>query len=645
MRLKSTLTTLFSCLIAAVCVAQPEVVPIVPLNMNRVKEIATLLPDSPGGVICPTYKDRAVWEYLNATAPKKVKNITAYAERVLEKEFPAWDNATYMYLYTNGSSDPGKQLLNERFRAMYSMAFAEALENKGRYTQKIMQVFDSIAAQETWVYPRNYRKETAGVLVELSVSKAVSDIALAVHMMDDKLPPEFRKKVLDELYKRCFNTMMSALDNKGKNATWLRSTSNWNSYCLQGITGAALTLIPDKMERAKYVAMAERYIQNFVSGFTPDGYCSEGLSYYSMGFGSYMMLREIIMQATSGKLDIFRDNPNIINFALFPVRMEITPKVCPAIGDCGSGAQIPAFMVGYMNKVLGLGLPSYGDYFMDGAGNVAKTFLSSIPKYDVKADYLAGDFKLDMNRSYFNDAGVLIVRNTPGMEPLMGAALKGGNNQEHHNHNDLGTFTIAIGKERVIEDPGLVNYSAKTFGPERYTIKILASYGHPVPLVAGKEQTKGMDSRATITRADFTPSKDMFNMEYSSAYKENVPSLESLERDFVFTRGKAPSLEVTDKFAFTSPQEFETAIITRGEWKQLAPDKLEITKGGEALTVVIKAPKGVNFALSSERIDEEPNAKLREQRAFTRIAVKLDKPLDKGEITITYTYATPKNVK
>jgi hypothetical protein len=43
------------------------------------------------------------------------------------------------------------------------------------------------------------------------------------------------------------------------------------------VTGTALAQVEERRERAEFVAAAEKYCRNFLRGFTPDGYCSEGL--------------------------------------------------------------------------------------------------------------------------------------------------------------------------------------------------------------------------------------------------------------------------------------------------------------------------------------------------------------------------------
>ena len=69
---------------------------------------------------------------------------------------------------------------------------------------------------------------------------------------------------------------------------------------------------------------------------------------------------------------------------------------------------------------------------------------------------------------------VTIIPNCTGCIPKpttigsrMGVAIKGGNNNEHHNHNDVGSFVVAIGSAAPLLDPGAEIYTARTFSPSR----------------------------------------------------------------------------------------------------------------------------------------------------------------------------------
>ena len=140
---------------------------------------------------------------------------------------------------------------------------------------------------------------------------------------------------------------------------WLTSKMNWNSVCLAGVTGAALTSIESPQRRAFFAASAEKYIQYFLEGFTPDGYCSEGVGYWNYGFGHFVMLAETIKQATGGKVDLLAPK-RIRPIALFGRRMEILPGVYPAFADCTRGCKTRPDIDGFLESPLRIRLEGIG---------------------------------------------------------------------------------------------------------------------------------------------------------------------------------------------------------------------------------------------------------------------------------------------
>ena len=57
----------------------------------------------------------------------------------------------------------------------------------------------------------------------------------------------------------------------------------------------------------------------------------------------------------------------------------------------------------------------------------------------------------------------------------MFVAAKGGFNNESHNHNDVGTFSLYVNTIPVILDAGVGTYTKQTFGKDRYTIWTMQS--------------------------------------------------------------------------------------------------------------------------------------------------------------------------
>jgi hypothetical protein len=179
----------------------------------------------------------------------------------------------------------------------------------------------------------------------------------------------------------------------------------------------------------------------------------------------------------------------------------------------------------------------------------------------------------------------------------------------------------------VICDPGGEVYTKRTFGPHRYDSKVLNSFGHAVPVIAGQLQRTGADARGVILETNFSAAADTFKLDYHSAYA--VPSLEKLERTFVFQRGETPSLEVRDEVKFSQPGFFETALVTWGKIKSTGPDTLEITDGDSTVRVTIDT-HGQAFKWRQEIIDEDVDTK----RKPARVGIGLDSKISSGVITL-----------
>lgn len=94
-------------------------------------------------------------------------------------------------------------------------------------------------------------------------------------MLDDCLSPEVKARVQCAFREKVFRPVYRCLEET-KPFWWFTVTNNWNSVCLAGVTGAALTLLADKEERAYFVAAAEKYNVYGMKGYADDGYCSEG---------------------------------------------------------------------------------------------------------------------------------------------------------------------------------------------------------------------------------------------------------------------------------------------------------------------------------------------------------------------------------
>jgi hypothetical protein len=205
--------------------------------------------------------------------------------------------------------------------------------------------------------------------------------------------------------------------------------------------------------------------------------------------------------------------------------------------------------------------------------------------------------------------------------------MKGGHNNEHHNHNDVGSYIVVVAGRMPLADPGAEVYTARTFSSRRYDSSVISSFGHPVPRVAGQLQRAGGDARARVLETRFADGEDVLRLDLRAAYA--VPELRSLERTFAYDRSGAASLRVRDAFAFDGPRGFETAVVTFGTWSRDGQDRIVIRDGPASVSIAIAASAA--FDIREDAIREDMAGDVPPP---TRLAIALKEPAAEGHIEL-----------
>ena len=619
------------------------------LDPARVKAVAAMLPEKPAGSGRPI-SDREAW--ARRAAEPAFKALVARAEEILSEPLPEQPDDLYLEYSRNGNRSHYQNVAFARRGRLTPLVIAECIEHKGRFIPRIVEFIDALAMERTWVLPAHDGglANFNGKAIEIDLfSSAVGwHLATTDWLLGDQLPPAARAKLRDNVRRRILDPYRAAITGSRPVIGWMKTTNNWNAVCLAGVTGAGLVELESREDRALFVVAAETYSRNFLAGFTPDGYCSEGLGYWNYGFGHFVMLAETVRQATGGRVDLL-GLPEAKPPALFGTRIQIVSGVAPAFADCSVSAKPAPETVWFVNRRLGLGLAGYDTLDLRSVvGSVSEAMLYAFPNAASMAPPSgpaalgsgeagrtagSGGATGPVLRDWFDTAGILVCRPAPGSACLMGAALKGGHNAEHHNHNDVGSYVVVVGDRPVLLDPGAETYTARTFSAKRYESKLLNSFGHPVPVIAGQLQKEGRKSEAKILRADFTDAADTLVMDIRSPYAA-VADLVKLERTFVYSRQGAGGLTVTDRVEFKSPQTFGTAVLTLGSWKPLDARTFQVTDGKSSVRVEIDTG-GAEFKIQDEPIIENAPCKP------TRIGINLTKPVAAATVTLKITPVKP----
>ncbi len=596
------------------------------LSKERIAAIASTLPEAPAGFGKPI-TDRDFWQ--TPATLERTRNAVSRAEPLLTSAFPAWSDELYLDYSKTGRRPPGEAMIRARSAWLEPLVTAECVENQGRFLAAIHRALDAHVREPAWTIPahdqgmENFRR--ANYTVDLRSADFAADLAQALYLLGDRIPPELRARVMAALELRVFSPVRKSLQTH-KGHWWLGSRSdpaknNWNAVCLAGVVGAARTILPDRNDRAIFIAAGEHYSQYFINGFTDDGYCDEGPGYWVYGFGDFVGLREVLAHATAGGIDLF-DRPKTIRMALYGKRIGFPGGDVPPFADCRTGTSTNTGLIAYCDRVFGLAPGVKGAASGPGLRGLARMFTSETPAR-LKASAPPADESL---RSYFDKVGVLVCRPGNPSAGRLSAAIKAGGNGSH-SHNDIGSFVISLDGQQPVGDPGGPHaYDNETFGPKRYEKNILNSFGHPVPVVDGQLQVDATTVKPKVLETLFQPDWDRISIDMTPAYK--VPALRKLTRTMTYSRKDSGKVGIKDEVKFSKPCAFELALTTRWEVVHKDSKTLEFSLDGRKLIADVTTPNG--FDLTRTRVEELGAP------PFTRIGLKLRKPVTEASVSMVF---------
>lgn len=95
---------------------------------------------------------------------------------------------------------------------------------------------------------------------------------------------------------------------------------------------------------------------------------------------------------------------------------------------------------------------------------------------------------------WYESVGLFIAR-----DEHLYLAVKAGDNDDSHNHNDTGSFTIYKDGKPMFIDIGVETYTKKTFSKDRYDIWTMQSRYHNLPTFFLTERPKSCKRMGPIT--------------------------------------------------------------------------------------------------------------------------------------------------
>lgn len=444
---------------------------------------------------------------------KMKRVVTSAEEKYLPMELKVITLWQYRQYWESGDLSHFGTHFHERGRAMLHLGLAEAYERQGRFTDKLCDVIWAILEESTWMLPQHSGHTPFGggkvppVVgdrymhgIELASAYLSASMAVIYRYCDDILDavsPIIRQRMLYELRRRTITPFIST------NFSWSGIyTQKCNNWCPWNVSNVLLTtaLVEENMAvRERVVSKSLELLDIFTNVYAPDGGCNEGPTYWAGAAGALFDCLETLFDLTGGKLDLF-DNELVKNMGEYIASMNVCGQNFVNFADGSTRITLPANLVSrYGEKCGSESLKTFGDFsdtFEDlffHYGHPYRTLRSlytptkedETPMPKAKVAY------------YMPYLKVAVFRECETPSEGMFLAIKGGHNQESHNHNDVGNFVVYKNGKPVVIDVGVGTYTRDTFGKNRYTIWTMQSKYHNLAMFGGEGEMQGANYCST----------------------------------------------------------------------------------------------------------------------------------------------------
>ncbi len=559
--------------------------------------------------------------------------------------WPPLPATLYADFQRNGNRSRYEEQYFARRHALTELVIGECVEGTGRFLDQIINGVWAISEETSWCLPAHIFRpaESPTALpdpdiptVDLFAAETGALMAWTWYLLHAQLTaamPIVRDRMLREVQRRILVPYRTRDDWwwLGKERT--RHVNNWTPWIQSNILATNLLLEPDATIRTQTVSRAVEALDVFLAAYHDDGGCDEGTSYWGRAAASVFDCLDTLLSASNGTLDGF-DVPLVREMGRYIYRMHIGGAWYVNFAD-GAAQTLPEseLIYRYGTRIDDPRMMAQGAYaFVAGGGRSSR--IDSIAR-DLAAIFNHREFEAAdatpplIREAWLPGIEVLAARERAGSSDGLFLAVKGGHNHESHNHNDVGSFIVALDGVPVIIDVGVETYSRKTFSADRYTIWTMQSAYHNLPLIDGVAQGAGREFAARDVSCSATDEAASMTLDIAGAYPPEA-GVQSWCRMARLERGGAARIVIEDAFTLAAPPEsLAMHLMIAGTVDATTPGRLRCVHGTRPLFVYYDA---MQFIAAVETISTE-DERLRPvwgERVF-RVRLEVTQPAATGQ--------------
>ncbi len=470
----------------------------------------------------PSIQDRHAW---NSVLQKDSQALLEYAKDWRDMPYPMLTAGMYAAFVRTGDRKVMETPYFARRLKLCAAFLHLCLTNEDTDLQIVEDGLYLICEETTWAvsahlelsgaepYPDDERPT-----LDLFAAQTAMTLSLICQIAADKINPALLRRVKREVSLRVLHPFMNTND-----AWWMgfiqTKLNNWTPWIVSNVLSAANVWdydYPALLMRG--AAMLDRWLT-----FIPaDGGCDEGVSYWGVAAGAFLDCLQLMELTADIRL---WDNQKLQNMLAYPEKMSLGDGWYVNFADCGAKVTVPGERLLYAGEkinnpaLIQMGITQQGSIIsvLGGMAYLSRLLLRLF--HPITAQPCVKPTPKDV---WMPDLQVRVLEKNG-----MILCAKGGNNNESHNHNDVGSFVLAVdGKMRIV-DAGNMVYTAKTFSDKRYELWTCRAAYHNIPMISEIEQCAGAEYAAK----DAHPLPDGMSLVLTDAYPAAAKAV-SIKRSF-----------------------------------------------------------------------------------------------------------------
>lgn len=306
---------------------------------------------------------------------------------------------------------------------------------------------------------------------------------------------------------------------------------NWTPWCCQNVLLATLLLPFEGLQR-QVINRVIYALNCFLKDYQEDGACNEGVAYYRHAALCFSNCVDILNQVCG---DYYRDifsTPTLVNMANFITKNHISGRwyfnfadSSPLLDACDVREYHFATLT-HSRELMSHALMDWHQSVNRGEKRrlaneyslyyqLQGAFLSL--EMHEQCDVMLNKGSTTIEDTYYPSIGQFISR-----DRRFCMSVKGGANDDNHNHNDVGNIIVYRDAKPVLIDIGVGTYTKKTFSSERYDIWTMQSAWHNLPTINGVMQSAGADFCATLLNLQFSEQANHVSFDITNAYPKEA---------------------------------------------------------------------------------------------------------------------------